>query len=133
MPWIRHYLKMAATQNGKWFFNDVLKKFFCREIYAIIDISYNGGIQPCGLSLATISIHENRHLGLMALWSEATLGIKDDLRNGRYHEYCNGCCHHFSRNMIASILKNPIKNRFALINMLSLLLSRILSRMLKNI
>ena len=133
MPWIKHYLKMAATQNGKWFFNDVLKKFFCREIYAIIDISYNGGIQPCGLSLATISIHENRHLGLMALWSKATLGIKDDLLNGRYHEYCNGCCHHFSRNMLASIIKYPIKNRVALINMLSLLLSRILSRMLKNI
>ncbi|MCD4732329.1 MAG: radical SAM protein [Bacteroidales bacterium] len=133
LPWIEHYIKTAATQNGKWFFNDVLNKFFCREIYAIIDISYNGGIQPCGLSLATINIHDNRHLGLMALWSKATLGIKDDLLNGRYHEYCNGCCHHFSRNMLASIMKYPIKNRVALINMLPLLFLRIHSRMLKNL
>jgi len=131
LPWIEYYLKTAATQNG-WFFNDVLNKFYCREIYAIIDISYDGGIQPCGLSRATIDIYENRHLGLMALWSKATLGIKDDLLNERYHEYCNGCCHHFSRNMLASILKYPIKNRVALINMHSLLLSRVLSRMLKK-
>lgn len=133
LPWIEYYLKTAATQNGKWFFNDVLNKFFCREIYAIIDISYDGGIQPCGLSPASISIHKNRHLGLMALWSKATEDIKNDLLDDRYHNYCNGCCHHFSRNMLASIVKYPIKNRVALITMLSLVLSRIMSRMLKKI
>jgi MoaA/NifB/PqqE/SkfB family radical SAM enzyme len=132
-PWIKYYLRTAASQNGKWFFNDVLNKFFCREIHAIIDIAYDGGIQPCGLALATISIHENRHLGLMALWSQATTGIKNDLLNGRYHEYCNGCCHHFSRNMLASVMKYPIKNKVALANILLLLLSRILSRILKKL
>ncbi len=132
-PWIKYYLRTAASQNGEWFFNNVLNKFYCREIHAIIDITYDGGIQPCGLALATISIHENRHLGLMELWSQATTGIKNDLLNGRYHEYCNGCCHHFSRNMLASIMKYPIKNRVALVKMLLLLLSRIFSRILKNI
>lgn len=131
-PWISYYLKTAAAQNGKWFFDDVLDKFFCREIYAIIDISYDGGIQPCGLRPASISIHENRHLGLMALWSLATEDIKDDLLHGRYYPCCNGCCHHFSRNMLASIVKHPVKNRLALINMTPLLLSRIQSRILKK-
>ena len=85
-PWIKSYLKTAAGQNGKWFFHEVVNKFFCREVYAIIDISYNGGIQPCGLSTATVSIHKNRHLGLMALWSKATEEIKEDLNQDRYYE-----------------------------------------------
>lgn len=132
-PWIRYYLKTAATQDGTWFFNDVLKKFFCRELYAIIDISYDGGIQPCGLSPASIYINKNRHFGLMALWSEATEEIKKDLLNGRYYDYCNGCCHHFSRNMLASIIKHPVKNRIALIHMMPLLFLRVQSEILKTI
>jgi len=132
-PWIGNYLKTAAAQNGKWFFDDVLDKFFCREIYAIIDISYDGGIQPCALTQSSISIYKNRHLGLMALWLKATEKIKDDLQNGRYYKYCNGCCNHFSRNMFASILKHPVKNRSALFNMIPLLLSRIQSGILIKI
>lgn len=131
-PWIRFYLKTAVSQNGKWFFDDVLEKFFCREIYAIIDISYDGGIQPCGLVPASVSIINNRDPGLMALWSKATGEIKNDLSNDRYYECCNGCCHHFSRNMLASMLKYPMKNRHALIKMMPLFLSRIRSRLLKK-
>lgn len=133
LPWIKSYLKTAAGQNGKWFFHEVVNKFFCREVYAIIDISYNGGIQPCGLSPATVSIHKNQHLGLMALWSKATEEIKEDLNHDRYYEYCNGCCHHFSRNMLASIFKHPIKNRQALIKIIPLIMLRIQWRMLKKL
>jgi len=129
LPWIRFYLQTAATQNGKWFFKDVLDKFYCREVYAIIDISYDGGIQPCGLSPASVSITDNKHNGLVALWEKATREIKDDLLHERYYPCCNGCCHHFSRNMLASVMKHPVKNRIALISLLPL----ILSRMLKNI
>jgi len=132
-PWIGHYLKTAASQNGKWFFNDVLDKFYCREIYAIIDISYDGGIQPCALTQASISIYKNRHPGLVTLWLKATEEIKDDMLNGRYYNYCNGCCNHFSRNMLASILKHPLKNRRALFDMMPLLLSRIQAGILKNL
>jgi MoaA/NifB/PqqE/SkfB family radical SAM enzyme len=123
-PWIKHYLITAETQNGKWFFNSVLRKFFCREIYAIIDIGYDGGIQPCGLLPATIYIQENRQSSLLDLWSQATSGIRSDIRDGNYHTYCNGCCHHFSRNMMASIFKHPFKNRAALIKIMPLLFSR---------
>lgn len=126
LPWIRYYITAAVTQNGEWFFNKVLNQFYCREVHAIIDISYTGGIQPCGLSMATINIHENRDLGLLTLWRKATSDIKDDLLNDRYHEYCNSCCHHFSRNMLASIMKYPIKNRMALVNMFSLMFWRAL-------
>jgi MoaA/NifB/PqqE/SkfB family radical SAM enzyme len=132
LPWIGHYIKTAANQNGDWFFNDVLRKFYCREIDAIIDISYDGGIQPCGLAIATVSIHENRDRGLMALWSEATRGIRDDLNNGRYHPYCNGCCHHFSRNMLASIMKYPVKNRAMMFKVSRLIISRIISGTMKK-
>lgn len=131
-PWIRYYLKTAATQDGTWFFNDVLKKFYCRELYAIIDISYDGGIQPCGLSPASVSIMKNREQGLMALWKEATETIKNELHNDRYYDYCNGCCHHFSRNMLASIIKFPFQNRIALINILPFIVLRIQWEILKK-
>ena len=114
-------------------FNKIVEKFYCRELYAIIDISYDGGIQPCGLALATVNIRDNRQQGLIALWSQATSAIKDDLENGRYRDYCNGCCHHFSRNMLASIMKYPVKNRIALFNMLPLLSSRFMGRALKKV
>jgi AdoMet-dependent heme synthase len=132
LPWIESYIKTASNQDGQWFFNDVLDKFYCREIDAIIDISYDGGIQPCGLALATISIHEDRHRGLIALWAEATRAIRDDLNNGRFRPYCNSCCNHFSRNMLASIMKYPVKNRRALFTMLPLMVSRISSRIYKK-
>jgi MoaA/NifB/PqqE/SkfB family radical SAM enzyme len=132
-PWIESYLKTAENQNGHWFFHDVLKKFYCREIYAIIDINYNGGIQPCGLAQASISIKNDRDPGLMALWSKATETIRNDLENEKYYDICNGCCHHFSRNMLASIIKHPIKNSAALKSVLPLILLRIRSGILKNL
>jgi MoaA/NifB/PqqE/SkfB family radical SAM enzyme len=132
-PWIGHYLTTAASLNGNWFFSGLLKKFYCREIDAIIDITYDGGIQPCGLALAEVTIHAERHLGLMALWVRATSGIRDDLLNGRYRPYCNGCCHHFSRNMLASVMKYPFKNKDALFDLLPLMVLRILSAGMKKL
>ncbi len=131
LPWIEHYLKTAESQNGEWFFEKVLNKFYCREIYAIIDISYNGRIQPCGLAPAEISIFKNRQIGLIELWSQATSEIKNDLENNRYRQYCNGCCHHFSRNMLASIMKYPFENRATFVTMFPLLVSRLWSRIKK--
>jgi len=131
-PWIGHYLKTAATRDGTWFFNEVLHKFYCRELYAIIDISYDGGIQPCGLVPAFVSIKHNRSRGLMNLWIEATGKIKNDMDNGRYYICCNGCCHHFSRNMLASLFKYPVKNRLPLIRMMPLIISRVCSGMRKK-
>ncbi len=131
IPWIRSYLETAAAQNGKMFFEDVVKKFSCREIDAIVDISFEGGIQPCGLFPAEIDIYKNRHLGLMALWTAATSVLREDLLHNRYPECCNGCCHHFSRNMLASILKHPFTNRVVFKKMVPLIVSRILSGLRK--
>jgi MoaA/NifB/PqqE/SkfB family radical SAM enzyme len=131
LPWIKPYLTTAAAPQQNWFFSNVLRKFYCRDVYAIIDINYDGGIQPCGLAMASITIHENRHRGLLSLWSEATQDLRADLQNGQYPTYCNGCCHHFSRNMLASIMKYPIRNSSALFSVLALLLPRIGSGILK--
>jgi MoaA/NifB/PqqE/SkfB family radical SAM enzyme len=133
LPWIRHYLERAETQNGEWFFHKVLKKFYCRDLYAIIDISYDGGIQPCPLSLAKISIKGNHQSSLLTLWSNATAEIKDDIGGGNYYEICNACCNHFSRNMIASIMKYPVKNREALGILIPLLISRFISGLTKKL
>lgn len=133
MPWIESYLQTAAGKNGRWFFEEVVAKFYCREIFAIIDISYDGGIQPCGLALATTDIYQNREKGLLALWMEATAKIKEDLSKGNYRDYCNGCCHHFSRNMLASLIKYPWQNRVALTGMLPRLTSRYSNMIYKKI
>ncbi|MEI7661979.1 MAG: radical SAM protein [Bacteroidota bacterium] len=125
LPWIGHYLSASGGRDGKWFFSGVLRKFYCREVDAIIDIGYNGEIQPCGLSPASITIFDNRNRGLKALWQQATEQIRDDLRHDRYYPFCNGCCHHFSRNMFASLMKYPVSNRAALFIVIPLLFSRV--------
>ncbi len=132
-PWIRFYLETAGANDGRWFFKDVLNRFYCREIDAIIDITYDGGIQPCGLAPASIDIYKNRQEGLIALWSKATEQIRDDLRHDRYYPICNGCCHHFSRNMLASVARYPVKNRVALFKLMPLVYSRMQSGLLKKI
>ena len=133
LPWISHYLTTAADPSENWFFDKVLRKFYCREIDAIIDISYYGDIQPCGLAPAKISIHEDRDRGLLNLWKNATSEIRTEMVNSNFRTYCNGCCHHFSRNMLASIMKYPLQNRSALLKMTPLLTSRIGNNILKRI
>jgi MoaA/NifB/PqqE/SkfB family radical SAM enzyme len=133
LPWIKSYLTTSEAHNREWFFNDVLNKFYCRELYAIIDIAYDGGIQPCGLAKASINIRKNKEQGLLASWLEATKAIKDDIENERFHTYCNACCHHFSRNMLASIIRYPVSNRIALMHMTTALLSRAVTRLSKTV
>ncbi|MEI6576299.1 MAG: radical SAM protein [Bacteroidota bacterium] len=133
IPWISAYLLKAGGQGSTWFFKDLLNKFYCRDLYAIVDIAYDGGIQPCGLVQSSISIMNNRDLGLIALWTNATEKIKFDLSQGHYYECCNGCCHHFSRNMLASMIKYPLNNRLAVVKMIPLLLARAKNRMYKNL
>lgn len=131
LPWIKYYIKNASDLNRKWFFQDVLKKFYCREVHAVIDISYDGGIQPCGLLPAEKNIRENKETGLLSQWYEATSKLRDDLRNNILPIYCNGCCHKFSRNMLASVMKYPLSNRVALMKILWLITSRTLSGIYK--
>jgi MoaA/NifB/PqqE/SkfB family radical SAM enzyme len=133
LPWIKCYLKAVASANGSNFFNDVLKKFYCREVYAVIDISYDGGIQPCGLTFAAVNIKENKNADLLHLWSKAGDKLREDLSNNKYPLNCNGCCHKFSKNMFASIMKYPLSNRTALINIIPLVISRIFSRLFKSL
>lgn len=133
MPWIDAYLKTAYSINGKWFFNDVLPKFYCREIYAIIDIAYDGSIQACGLEKSKVNIRKDKKDGLLASWLKATHDIKNELENERYKAICNACCHHFSRNMMASVFRYPVQNRQALMHMTYALLSRAVLKMKKKI
>lgn len=132
-PWIRSYLEYTSGLKKGWFFLKVMKKFYCREIYAIIDIAYDGGIQPCGLAEARITIHENRERGLLGLWQDATKQIREDLHHNRFYPVCNSCCHHFSRNMMASAAKYPFRNRKLLANLILMMSERILFRICKRI
>jgi len=133
MPWIGHYLETSVSGNGKWFFSDLVKKFYCREVDAIIDITYDGGIQPCGLALSSVTIHENREKGLLTLWEEATHDLRDELNDNRFREICNGCCHHFSRNLLASVIRFPVTNRKMLLTIGSLIFNRIAYRTYKKL
>ena len=130
IPWISYYLK--NTENDL-FFNNILKKFYCRDLYAIINISYAGIVQPCALYSSDISIIGNRSFGLVGMWNTATIEIREKIRIGDIPLNCNGCSHHFSRNMIASIIKNPLKNITALRLLFRLLIGRIYFRAIKKI
>jgi len=133
LPWIGAYIKHSNRQKKKWFFDEVLNRFYCRDIYELIEINYNGIIQPCGLAEGIINIRTNNEKDLIELWKKATEDIKSDLKNGKFRDYCNGCCHHFSRNMIASIMKYPLQNRVALFKMLILITERVFWKLLKNL
>lgn len=133
IPWIRQYLETAAQQNGTWFVGRILPVFHCREIHTVIDISYDGGIQPCGLAPAFVSIFDDRDKGLMGLWSKATQSIRKDISNNNFRDYCNGCCHKFSRNMMASVMKYPLKNRQALLTLMTALIHRVIYKTRKKI
>jgi MoaA/NifB/PqqE/SkfB family radical SAM enzyme len=133
LPWIRSYLETAAGKNGTWFFENLLGKFYCREIHAIIDIAYDGGIQPCGLARASVNIHDDRSEGLIKLWEKATEGLKKEMETEKFRNICNGCCHHFSRNMLASVIKYPWQNRRALQQMAPLIIERASSRAFKKV
>lgn len=132
LPWIEAYLSGISNQEGHWFFEEFLRTFYCREIHATIDIDYDGGIQPCGLTRAKINIRDAGNSGLMELWKKATREIKSDISQGKYYPYCNACCHKFSRNMYASVMKYPFRNRAALRKILPLLINRSLTMAIKK-
>ncbi len=131
--WIEYYIKSVADRTGELFFEQFLHKFYCREVYAIIDITYDGGIQPCGLRPASISIKNRNHKSLIELWLEATQEIRKDIKNGKFYKECNGCCHHFSRNMLASMVKYPLTNRRTWMEMMPLIISRFVYSALKKL
>lgn len=132
-PWITYYIESTVGGNNARFFERVLKKFYCRESHAVIDIDYHGGIQPCGLALAEINIKDNKNTDLFTQWVKATSGLKNDLNNQNFPDFCDGCCHKFSRNMLAAVMKYPIANRKAFYSLSVLLLTRLLFRIYKTV
>ena len=130
MPWIGNYLETINKSNGHWFFTDIVKKFYCRELFSIIEIDYNGNIHPCALLPANKNIFDNRQQGLIVNWMDATHELKIQMEEGQFHAECNACCNHFSRNMLASVIRYPVRNRMALLKLLPLLSARLISRII---
>ena len=128
LPWIGSYIHEASDSTGNWFWEDVLDKFYCRDIYAIIDITFDGGIQACGLAQSTVNIKDRNEESLFTLWHKASRPLKEKLEGGEFETFCNACCHHFSRNMLASIVRYPIRNRRMLLYMSRALIARTLKR-----
>jgi MoaA/NifB/PqqE/SkfB family radical SAM enzyme len=124
-PWIRHYITAMSDGPDRAFFREVLERFECREIHAIIEIGYDGGVQPCALLPAPFSIIHDKSQGLVPLWERATKELRIEIDRGLYPGQCNGCCNHFSRNMLASVFSHPIQNRRALFSLVPLIGSRI--------
>lgn len=125
-PWIAKYIESSVNGTNERFFKNVLERFYCRESLAVMNISYQGGIQPCGLAEAEINIKDNRDTDLFSQWLKAGSDLRKDLKNQDYPEMCNGCCHKFSRNMLASVMRYPVANRKVLYTLSVLLMARML-------
>ena len=132
-PWINEYIKSSCLKVEKPFYKKVLKKFHCREVYAVIDIDYYGGIQPCGLLKAEVNIKNHNNENLLSLWNLATKNLKENLYTGDFPEVCDSCCHKFSRNMLSSIMKYPLVNSKTLVIIFILLSKRIANQFIKTI
>ncbi len=131
--WIEKYIKTASKQDGSYFFRDILHKFYCRDLFSTIEIGYDGGIQACPLAQASNTIQSSKEIGIVKAWEIATEELKKDLNNGIIHPMCNACCHHFSRNMIASLIKYPLHNFNALLLMIPVLFERIFYSTVKKL
>ncbi|MEA3444335.1 MAG: hypothetical protein U9R19_06355, partial [Bacteroidota bacterium] len=132
-PWINDYIKSIWQNDSEPFYLKDLNKFYCREAYAVIDISYKGEIQQCSLANATVSLKESNKQGLIKLWQDATNSFKIQLEKENFPDICKGCCHKYSRNMLASVIKFPVANRQAMAPIFFLLLKRIANRFIKKI
>lgn len=131
-PWLREYITFVPDEYNNFFFYNVLKQFYCREAFAVIDINYYGGLQPCGLMPAEKSIKEDKTTGLLLQWMKAGEKLKSDLKNREYPLNCNGCCHKFGRNMLASAFLKPFSNRKTLLRLLVLISERLISKIIKH-
>lgn len=132
-PWINEYIKSVWQNDSKPFYNMVLNRFYCRETFAVIDISYIGGIQLCGLANAPVSIKDRKNESIIELWHKATDCFKNELEKGNYPDICKGCCHKFSRNMLASVMMHPLTNRHATVQIGTLMLKRMTNMIIKRI
>ena len=133
LPWVGSYLKWAPDKGKQMFFREFLKDFYCRDAYAIVDISYDGLIQPCGLLPGSLSVSGAPAEGLLPLWKKATRELHERLEEGDYPPACNACCHHFSRNMIASVIRRPLANRATLFRLFPLITVRLFHSVYKTI
>jgi MoaA/NifB/PqqE/SkfB family radical SAM enzyme len=131
--WIGEYLKGVHSNNGHYFFNNILNHFYCRELDSIIEINHDGGLLPCGLGQAKYYIDDIRQEGLICGWNKARKQLQECMKRQEFQPMCNACCHHFSRNMMASIIKHPYRNREALFMMLPPLASRLKNNVRKTI
>lgn len=122
--WIKEYLKLVENNNSKMFFEKVLKHFRCRDIHAMIDITYDGTIQPCALVTSNVNIKDLEVGGLITAWHTAGKWVKEKLDKGEYIKECNSCCNHFSRNMFASVMAKPLSNIRVLIKILIVFIER---------
>ncbi len=124
IPWIATYIKQFDKNTKIPFYKTVLPQFYCRESLEVIDIDYHGNIQPCGLIKGDIRIDPFGSVNLLTLWEIATSSLQEELKRNAYPKECSGCCHKFGRNMLASMMKYPIRNRKALLKTASLLINR---------
>ena len=122
--WLPVYLRHLSGDKEGYFFSSLVSRFYCRETDAIINIHFDGTIQACGLLGSNINIKDNQDKSLYTLWSEATASLRKDLNNRNFPSCCNACCHHFSRNLIASLIRYPVHNHQTLLSLLPLFASR---------
>jgi MoaA/NifB/PqqE/SkfB family radical SAM enzyme len=133
LPWIESYLNFVNGSDQRYFWEKLVPVFKCRDIYAIVDIAYDGEIQPCAFSSSGIYIAELKDKTLVELWLKAGSELRKLNENGNLPPFCNSCCNHFSRNMISSALRYPLRNQKVLIRVLLLSFRRLFSVLIKTL
>jgi MoaA/NifB/PqqE/SkfB family radical SAM enzyme len=126
--WISSYIHSATSiKRSPMFFEKLLNRFYCWDIFSVIAINYDGNMIACDLSSSKIKIQENKHLGLIELWRIVNKESKKIfIEKKHYFSYCNGCCNHFSRNFLASMIRYPFENRKMIIQILPILINRLI-------
>ncbi len=133
LPWIESYLDFVNGSDLKYFWQKKVPVFKCRDIYAIVDIAYDGEIQPCALCTSGVYLNELHKRSLTELWLEAGKNLRAVNETGNFPLFCNACCNHFSRNMLYSVFRYPISNHKMFFKVMCLSVRRLFSTLIKQI
>ncbi len=132
LPWIESYLDFVNGSSQKYFWQKILPVFRCRDIYAIVDIAYDGEVQPCALCTSGIYLSGLREKNLTELWLDAGKNLRAGNEKGNFPSFCNGCCNHFSRNMLYSVFRYPLINYKMFFKVFYLSIRRLFSTLIKQ-
>jgi MoaA/NifB/PqqE/SkfB family radical SAM enzyme len=118
--WLREFIEsISSGAESPVFFEKLLKRFYCYSVHFDIAINYNGGVMPCNMLESSGSITDRDGKGLLEIWNDSCRPVRSMIQKQKYPYACKSCVCTFSSNFKCSIIRYPLSNLPALVNVLT--------------